>query len=551
MPASRVCTSRVRPSPPGCTTRASATGATSTSCCRPAGWIGPSRCCWPRASPTATRDCAGAPARTTRSRCGTTRRARPTHGSAGEVDVHHRFPGIEDDPERAFAELWRRREPARLAASTSGSPTSPAARLSWPPSTSRATRTGSRPRRTCAGCWRPRVDADWAAPSRSRDALTPCEALRAGIELDPAGRRPGRAHRAGRRRGLGRVAAARPGVEPDRHPHRGAAGLGPSPRSARWPVGRAITRGHPDARPVVRRTAPGDSSGRTPPATGDGVRRPASVGGASSGRRVASGDAPSRDRLSDVLGRPSTSVREPGSNARPDTYADVVDSGSPEGSCTATPQESCRWPRPSTPVIRFGMAADAARRSRRATRRLGGADLWRARGRRVAAGRALTRLGCAYLADGVTVLLRRPRGVSSPSTGSPWGQRCCLGDAFLGGAEDDWPVRASTSGRCAAHRAAGDRLVPSCTGPPRDRPHVEDCPRARWPTSSACRCLRARRRDGRSAPGAVPLGTTRPWLPDPLSGSRARGRGGAPPVADHLSLVPAAGRRRQRAGRRR
>ena len=37
------------------------------------------------------------------------------HKVTAEVDVHHRFLGIDADPERAFAELWRRREPARLA----------------------------------------------------------------------------------------------------------------------------------------------------------------------------------------------------------------------------------------------------------------------------------------------------------------------------------------------------------------------------------------------------------------------------------------------------
>jgi len=36
------------------------------------------------------------------------------HGAAAEVDVHHRFQGMEGDPERVFAELWRRREPAEL-----------------------------------------------------------------------------------------------------------------------------------------------------------------------------------------------------------------------------------------------------------------------------------------------------------------------------------------------------------------------------------------------------------------------------------------------------
>ncbi len=39
---------------------------------------------------------------------------RATHGAAAEVDVHHRFQGMEGDPERVFAELWRRREPAEL-----------------------------------------------------------------------------------------------------------------------------------------------------------------------------------------------------------------------------------------------------------------------------------------------------------------------------------------------------------------------------------------------------------------------------------------------------
>src|SRR3954451_21764877 len=31
-----------------------------------------------------------------------------------EVDLHHRFEGIDADPERAFEQLWRRREPDQL-----------------------------------------------------------------------------------------------------------------------------------------------------------------------------------------------------------------------------------------------------------------------------------------------------------------------------------------------------------------------------------------------------------------------------------------------------
>src|SRR5687767_4732744 len=35
---------------------------------------------------------------------------------AAEVDIHHRFLGMDADPERVYAELWRRRESTRLAA---------------------------------------------------------------------------------------------------------------------------------------------------------------------------------------------------------------------------------------------------------------------------------------------------------------------------------------------------------------------------------------------------------------------------------------------------
>ena len=109
------------------------------------------------------------------------------HGAAAEVDVHHRFPGIEDDPERAFAELWRRREPARLAGLDVWFPDVPSRTLLLVLNLARdrdAAKAGEDLRRLLASA----TDEQWRrtiALARRLDALS---ALRAGVELEAGGR---------------------------------------------------------------------------------------------------------------------------------------------------------------------------------------------------------------------------------------------------------------------------------------------------------------------------------------------------------------------------
>lgn len=105
---------------------------------------------------------------------------------ADEVDVHDRFPGIQLDPERAFALLWRRREPAQLAHSA----------VWFPDLTSRAVivalntaRSGTSPR-TLADLDRllAASDVDWEDVVALAGRLHALPAVRAGLELHPAGR---------------------------------------------------------------------------------------------------------------------------------------------------------------------------------------------------------------------------------------------------------------------------------------------------------------------------------------------------------------------------
>jgi hypothetical protein len=113
------------------------------------------------------------------------------HGTArhggGEVDVHHRFPGIDEDPERAFAELWRRREPARLAGFDVWFPDLPSRGLLLVLNTARDPNSAKARSdlqrlltRSSADDWRRTIDL-----ARRVRAL---DALRAGVELESEGR---------------------------------------------------------------------------------------------------------------------------------------------------------------------------------------------------------------------------------------------------------------------------------------------------------------------------------------------------------------------------
>jgi hypothetical protein len=109
------------------------------------------------------------------------------HKLTAEVDVHHRFLGIDADPERAFAELWRRREPARLAELDVWFPDLTSRALIVVLNVARDPRGDKAPtdlRRLLAAT----TDDEWQrtiALARRIDAL---EALRAGLETADAGR---------------------------------------------------------------------------------------------------------------------------------------------------------------------------------------------------------------------------------------------------------------------------------------------------------------------------------------------------------------------------
>jgi hypothetical protein len=108
------------------------------------------------------------------------------HMGAAEVDLHHRFVGIGLAPERAFQELWRRREPAPLAHVDVWFPDLPSRALLIGLTTARAASPKALEdlRRLVAGT----TAEDWEALiwlARRLDALP---ALRAGLELLPEGR---------------------------------------------------------------------------------------------------------------------------------------------------------------------------------------------------------------------------------------------------------------------------------------------------------------------------------------------------------------------------
>ncbi|HET9996238.1 MAG TPA: nucleotidyltransferase family protein [Nocardioides sp.] len=110
-----------------------------------------------------------------------------THGAAAEVDVHHRFQGMDGDPERVFAELWRRREPARLADLDVWFPDLTSRSLILVLNAARDPH-GARAREDLRRLVAVATDADWRRTTALARRVGALQALRAGLEQEPRGR---------------------------------------------------------------------------------------------------------------------------------------------------------------------------------------------------------------------------------------------------------------------------------------------------------------------------------------------------------------------------
>ncbi|MBF4765403.1 nucleotidyltransferase family protein [Nocardioides islandensis] len=106
-----------------------------------------------------------------------------TYGN-GELDVHHRFPGIDADPELAFAELWRRREPHRLAGYDVWFPDLPSRALLLVLNAARDPY-GAKPREDLRRLLAGASADDWRRTIDLARRLRALDALRAGVELEP------------------------------------------------------------------------------------------------------------------------------------------------------------------------------------------------------------------------------------------------------------------------------------------------------------------------------------------------------------------------------
>lgn len=114
-------------------------------------------------------------------------------GSMGwEVDVHDRFEGIEADPEAAFSVLWRQRVAISFGHFETWAPALPARSLLIPINAARSptARALEDLRRLIAAA----SDADWQETTQLAGRLEALPALRAGLELDPLGRRVVKEH---------------------------------------------------------------------------------------------------------------------------------------------------------------------------------------------------------------------------------------------------------------------------------------------------------------------------------------------------------------------
>ena len=275
---------------------------------------------------------------------------RATHGAAAEVDVHHRFQGMEGDPERAFAELWRRREPAELGGLDVWFPDLPSRQPD--PGAQRGARPegtqGARGPAPSRSPWRRTPTGAHHRPRRRVDAL---QALRAGIEMEPDGHdlvartsladvqvsAAWRLRAQGSTRTAVRIEELREPGHRRQDPHDGG-------------LGRAVPRRDPLPRPDERPTARGCSCGRTPPATARawsacGSPRASSASSAAASRGRSRWPEPPRhpvevdcddlevervvrELLADLLASPVTPTRRNGSlstAACPDVLAELVE----------------------------------------------------------------------------------------------------------------------------------------------------------------------------------------------------------------------------------
>ncbi len=115
------------------------------------------------------------------------RRTDPAAG-ADEVDVHDCFPGIDADPERAFAILWARRQPAQLAHIDVSFPDLPTRAILTVLNTAR-TSGSAQPRRDLQRLLAADRSLDWPDVLELARAVEALPALRAGLELEDVGRR--------------------------------------------------------------------------------------------------------------------------------------------------------------------------------------------------------------------------------------------------------------------------------------------------------------------------------------------------------------------------
>ena len=112
--------------------------------------------------------------------------ARDPAGLLDAVDVHDRFPGLDGDPEQVFSQLWRRREPAELGHVELWFPDLPTRALLIALNTARSPTPQAREdlRRLVTAA----EPQDWSSVIVLARQVQALPALRAGLELDPAGR---------------------------------------------------------------------------------------------------------------------------------------------------------------------------------------------------------------------------------------------------------------------------------------------------------------------------------------------------------------------------
>ena len=215
-------------------------------------------------------------------------------GSAGaEVDIHDRFEGIDADPEWAFEQLWRRREPEQLAHVDVWFPDIATRALLIALNTARSDT--PKAREDLARMIRTGEPEDWDEVVWLAGRVQALPALRAGLEIDPAGSGRCRNRWTGSRARVAGMGAAGFGSSSHRSATRGA-GAAPvaQPTPGPRPMAFPLPGHHPDEGPCgSRERLPADRW--LPPAT---ARR------ASRQRYHRSG------RCSESAATPAMSVRE-------------------------------------------------------------------------------------------------------------------------------------------------------------------------------------------------------------------------------------------------